>query len=925
MAASGTEIKKFDMEAALDSVDYSFPNYKPTNDALEFFALMRMVEGTDFEFSTPLAHYFMVDVLFGNVTADQFPYSKEVNDTIAINSHRVAIVASRGLAKALPLHYEVKSPSGYKTIATTQIGDKVFDRDGKVCTVIGKSEVFDKPMYRMILADGRVVDMSEDHDNIVWKRFRGNSKKSRGLEEVVLTAKELYDGGISTNRTPTLKNPKARDNKYYIPCLTIFPDFPEVEFGMDPYTVGVILGDGSIDSKHSNFMTTLTTHKDDFYCYESNIPYGFGVKQWKKIDGTQQDCFSVSLLGASRDVEKWIGACNSYTKKIPEQLLNGSANQRLEVLKGLMDTDGTVYKNGAVAFTSTSIDLATGVMDIVRSLGGIASIREEKTPSPFGRCWRVYIKTMFPVFKLQRKLDRCRYYPKNNKVAIESIERISNEPSQCIAVDSPTKSFLTNGWTVTHNSTVVTSFYPIYCAIKGELPCGDKTRFHLLLGASAQGGAKVMSKAVQAMCEDSVFCKGYFEEMSFTETESRFIRKGPGKAKSRAFLVRYLGIGGNIRGNRDNYGERYDHAIMDDVILNTQAAYSEIQMGLLRELISSDLENGLVGGMRGRIFSVATPFRLGDPVVETLVGGGYTPVLLPICETIHKDMTKDEFKGAWPSMHPYEAVIRQYKQAAASGATKSFNQERMLRISSEDDRMIQEDMIEWYSRKDLLKDMGAYNIYITTDFTTTSEAKSDFSALSVWAINSNSDFYLVDLCVRRQGIGEQYNELFRMVEFWSAQGKAVEVGVEIDGQQKSHIFSLKEMMIKRSTWFTFARQKGSKYGSEGILSRSSGGNKHERFRLMLPHFQNHKFHFPVELENTPDMVEALKQLKYTTWENFGAHDDFNDTISQLGLIDIRLPMISVGSYSANNGRKGDSIWADAVSEDEDGGACDSYV
>jgi len=564
-------VVKFDMEGALETIDYSFPSYTPSEDSLEFFTLMRLVEGSDFEFKTPLAHYFMVDVLFGNVTADQFPYSKEVQETIAINPHRVAIVASRGLAK----------------------------------------------------------------------------------------------------------------------------------------------------------------------------------------------------------------------------------------------------------------------------------------------------------------------------------------------------------------STVVTAFYPIYCAVKGVLPSGDNTRFHLLLGASAMGGAKVMSKAVQALCEDSVFCNNYFEEMSFTETESRFVRKGPGKEKSRAFLVRYLGIGGNIRGNRDNYGERYDHAIMDDVILNTQAAYSEVQMGLLRELIASDLENGLVGGLRGRIFSVATPFRLGDPVVETLTSGGYTPLLLPICESINVGMTKEEFKGAWPSMHPYEAVIRQYRQAIASNSTKSFNQERMLRISSDEDRMIQDNMIEWYSRKDLLKDIGAYNIYITTDFTTTSEAKSDFSALGVWAVNSNKDYYMVDLCVRKQGIGAQYEELFRMVNFWSSHGKAVEVGVEIDGQQAAHIFSLKEMMVKRSEWFSFARQKGAKLGKEGILSKSSGGNKHERFRFMLPHFQNHKFHFPNELRETPDMREALSQLKYTTYDGFGSHDDFCDIISQIGMIDIIYPMVSPNSYTAAS-KRDRSIWDDMEASDSNISAYDSY-
>lgn len=467
-------------------------------------------------------------------------------------------------------------------------------------------------------------------------------------------------------------------------------------------------------------------------------------------------------------------------------------------------------------------------------------------------------------------------------------------------------------------STVVTAFYPVYCAIKGITPDGMKTEFHLMVAASQQGGGRVMAKAVQSLCEDSVFCQEYFESMRFTETESEFIRKGNGKVKNRVFLARYIGIGGGIRGVRSNIGaERPDHIIFDDVILNTDAAYSDTIMGSLRETINADAVNALKGGGRGKIFSVATPFHLLDPVIEMLTGGAYTPVAIPICEKVYKGMPEEEFVGAWESMHPYYAVMEQYESAVASNATRAFNQERMLRISSDEDRMISEEMINdsWYSRKALLKEVDAYNIYITTDFTTTSEAKSDFSAMAAWALNTNGDYHLADLCVRRQGIGEQYEELFRMVNFWQLQGKNVEVGIEVDGQQKAHLFALKEMMTKRGEFFTFARQKGAKYGSEGILSRATGGNKHGRFRTILPLFQNGKIKFPVELQDTPDMKEALKQLKYTTWSAFGGHDDFCDVVSQLGMLDVRLPSPGLSSHT-NTHRRG-SIWEDYTDNTSD--------
>jgi len=440
-------------------------------------------------------------------------------------------------------------------------------------------------------------------------------------------------------------------------------------------------------------------------------------------------------------------------------------------------------------------------------------------------------------------------------------------------------------------SSVVTNFFPVYCAIKGVIPDMGQVYFILALGASAQGGGRVMAMAIKSMCEDSRFCNDYFEKMRFTETEAEFTRKGSKSRDKRTFLLRTMGVGtGSIRGVRSNVGaHRPDIIIFDDGIPNMAAAYSETQMSGYEMAMNADAINALKGGGKGKIFNVFTPFHLQDPNVKSVTSGAYTPIVIPVCESINDDTTEESFVGAWDDMHPYEAVYDQYQQAKMSGTLDAFMQERMLRVSSEDQRMIQDEMIQWYDRKMVVKLLDGYRLYLTTDFTTTSEAKSDFSALSLWAVNSNSDYYLLDLCVKKQGLQEQYNELFRMVNFWKRGGRNIEVGVEIDGQQRAHIFALKEMMLKRNEYFSFARQKGAPVGREGILSKATGGNKHERFRYMLPLFQNKKFYFPEELRDTPDMKEALRQLKYTTHTGFAGHDDFNDTVSQLGLIEIMLP------------------------------------
>ena len=209
----------------------------------------------------------------------------------------------------------------------------------------------------------------------------------------------------------------------------------------------------------------------------------------------------------------------------------------------------------------------------------------------------------------------------------------------------------------------------------------------------------------------------------------------------------------------------------------------------------------------------------------------------------------------------------------------------MLRVSNEEDRLVPDELIQWYNRDLVLKMLDGYSLYITTDYTTSSGANNDFSVVMTWAVSSNYDYFLLDASVRKLDMQEMYNETFRQYLTWSKGGRVVEVGVEIDGQQKAHIYSLKKMMQERNRFFSFARQKGAPSSREGLVS-GSAGNKHERFRYIVPLFQNRKIYFPEQLQSTPDMKEILKQLKGATQTGFSTHDDACDGISQLGLIDI---------------------------------------
>ena len=93
----------FDVDMALDSIDLTFPNYTPSRSSVEFFNIIKLVLGEDPEFDNSIMHFFLVDLIFGFVKPENFPYNKEVRDKIRINPRKIAVIASRFSAKSTVL------------------------------------------------------------------------------------------------------------------------------------------------------------------------------------------------------------------------------------------------------------------------------------------------------------------------------------------------------------------------------------------------------------------------------------------------------------------------------------------------------------------------------------------------------------------------------------------------------------------------------------------------------------------------------------------------------------------------------------------------------------------------------------------------------------------------------------------------------
>lgn len=489
-------------------------------------------------------------------------------------------------------------------------------------------------------------------------------------------------------------------------------------------------------------------------------------------------------------------------------------------------------------------------------------------------------------------------------------------------------------------STLIGSFLPLFMAWKGELPGFGKVNYGLYVGDSMRNNVKTTMQTIEQVYYESPWLQSQFEYAKFTDEQIELIRlprtkrelavyqatinsgkkadEVPGRAK-RKFVMKGVGAATGTRGTRSGL-QRPQFAIFDDLIPSESDANSDNVLASVDSTIESDVLNALHGKGNFAII-IGTPYNKKDPVYKRIESGAWAPVVFPICKEIRLDLKKEEFKGVWEDRHSYERVMRRYRDAVKNNATRSFMQELMLRITSEEDRLVKDSYINWAKRRDVLNNAHSYNWYITTDFTVSGGKGSDFSGMAVWAVSNNDDRILVDLVLRKMELEEQYDKTFSLVSKYTRQGQYLEVGVEIDGQQKTHIYSLEQLMMKRGEYFTLARQRGE--NSVGIRAKKMKGAKHDRFKLTVPLFQQGKIWICEELKGTPDLEELLEELRFVTVDGFGSkHDDGCDLISMLVLMDIRVPSKGREAYVPNKIPTGEE---DFYPDIDDFGSKNNYV
>lgn len=368
------------------------------------------------------------------------------------------VMCGRRFGKALALDTPIPTPSGWTTMGEIKEGDQVYDENGKICSVVGATDVmYNRECYRVVFSDDTEIIADAEHQWLTWdrrerKNHRRNSKRvlvrnwgpARNDKPKVRTTKEILDTIVANDRG---------DANHSITCTAPIEGV-DVEWPIDPYVLGAWLGDGSsqgpkIYSDDQGVVDELAAAGE--LVKKTDRPYEYSLS-----DDRGGEVFHASGQRFYTRLKN-LGLLNN--KHIPEQYLRAHASDRLALLQGLMDTDGHITKKGHCEFTGVNKRLVDGVLDLCLGLGIRATLSEGDATINgrfISKKYRVKFTADIPVFRLKRKLER-QYFGlrirNTDHRFIVAVEPVPSVPVRCIAVDSPNHLYLcSRSYIATHNT-----------------------------------------------------------------------------------------------------------------------------------------------------------------------------------------------------------------------------------------------------------------------------------------------------------------------------------------------------------------------------------------------------------------------------------------------------------------------------------------
>ncbi|MFJ7246522.1 PhoH family protein [Kitasatospora sp. NPDC098652] len=362
--------------------------------------------------------------------------------------------------RAQPVFTKVLTPDGWRPIGDLQVGDLVTGSNGEPTPVLGVYPQGEKDIYRVTAQDGASTLCCGEH---LWT-VRTAADRRRNKPWRVLETREMI-GNLRA----------AHARRYELPLLSGPVRFPEQDVPMDPYALGLLLGDGCLTG--STTPSFATEDPELASALEAALP-GIEVRSKGGVDYTLSRVKApgdlMTLANPVTEVLRELDLLGgrSSSKFVPEVYLRNSPAIRLAVLQGLLDADGgPVTQAGRtcrVQYTTTSILLRDDVIELVRSLGGVAYTRRRlaegrKPGRARGRDVHhrrdahvvdIRLPEGVEPFRLRRKAEKYLTAGGGGRPMrhIDLIEPAGREEAVCIQVAAADSLYVTEGHLLTHNT-----------------------------------------------------------------------------------------------------------------------------------------------------------------------------------------------------------------------------------------------------------------------------------------------------------------------------------------------------------------------------------------------------------------------------------------------------------------------------------------